>query len=64
MLDPFCSGGSIPLEAQRLGLTVRASDLNPVAVLITKALIELPPKVAGQPPVNLEQRACMASAVA
>jgi putative DNA methylase len=50
--DPFCGGGSIPLEAQRLGLEAHASDLNPVAVLITKALIEIPPKFAGQPPVN------------
>ena len=52
--DPFCGGGSIPLEAQRLGLRAVASDLNPVAVLITKALIELPPKFSGQPPVNPE----------
>jgi putative DNA methylase len=50
--DPFCGGGSIPLEAQRLGLAAYGSDLNPVAVLITKALIELPPRFAGQPPVN------------
>ena len=50
--DPFCGGGSIPLEAQRLGLEAYASDLNPVAVLITKALIEIPPKFAGRPPVN------------
>ncbi|MDP9420450.1 MAG: DUF1156 domain-containing protein [Actinomycetota bacterium] len=50
--DPFCGGGSIPLEAQRLGLTAYASDLNPVAVVITKALIEIPPKFAGQPPVH------------
>jgi putative DNA methylase len=50
--DPFCGGGSIPLEAQRLGLEAHGSDLNPVAVLITKALIELPPKFAGRPPVN------------
>jgi putative DNA methylase len=50
--DPFCGGGSIPLEAQRLGLEAHASDLNPVAVLITKALIEIPPKFAGQPPVH------------
>ena len=50
--DPFCGGGSIPLEAQRLGLKAYGSDLNPVAVLITKSLIELPPKFAGQPPVN------------
>ena len=52
VLDPFCGGGSIPLEAQRLGLEARASDLNPVAVLITKALIEIPPKFAGRPPVH------------
>jgi len=51
ILDPFCGGGSIPLEAQRLGLEAHASDLNPVAVLITKALIEIPPKWAGRPPV-------------
>lgn len=50
--DPFCGGGSIPLEAQRLGLRAIGSDLNPVAVLITKALIELPTKFAHQPPVN------------
>lgn len=50
--DPFCGGGSIPLEAQRLGLKARGSDLNPVAVLITKALIEIPPTFLGQPPVN------------
>src|SRR5437868_6704263 len=55
--DPFCGGGSIPLEAQRLGLEAHASDLNPVAVLITKALIEIPPKFAGRPPVNPEARA-------
>ncbi len=52
VLDPFCGGGSIPLEAQRLGLEAHASDLNPVAVLITKALIEIPPKFAGLPPVR------------
>lgn len=51
ILDPFAGGGSIPLEAQRLGLEAQASDLNPVAVLINKALIEIPPKFAGQPPV-------------
>jgi len=50
--DPFCGGGSIPLEAQRLGLEARGSDLNPVAVLITKALIEIPHQFAGLPPVN------------
>jgi putative DNA methylase len=57
VLDPFCGGGSIPLEAQRLGLEAHGSDLNPVAVLITKALIEIPPKFAGNPPVNPESRA-------
>jgi len=56
ILDPFCGGGSIPLEAQRLGLQAHASDLNPVAVLITKALIEVPPKFAGRLPVNPEAR--------
>ena len=50
--DPFAGGGSIPLEAQRLGMRAIASDLNPVAVLINKALIEIPPKFANQPPVN------------
>ncbi|NWJ98196.1 MAG: DUF1156 domain-containing protein [Chloroflexi bacterium] len=59
VLDPFCGGGSIPLEAQRLGLEAHGSDLNPVAVLITKALIEIPPKFAGQPPINPESRARM-----
>mgnify|MGYP001345708645 CR=1 FL=1 len=54
--DPFCGGGSIPLEAQRLGLDSYASDLNPVAVLITKALIEIPPKFANMPPVNPDVR--------
>jgi putative DNA methylase len=52
IVDPFCGGGSIPLEAQRLGLEAHASDLNPVAVLITKGLIEIPPKFAGRPPIN------------
>ena len=50
--DPFAGGGSIPLEAQRLGLEAYASDLNPVAVLINKAMIEIPPKFANLPPVN------------
>ena len=57
--DPFCGGGSIPLEAQRLGLDAQASDLNPVAVLITKALIEIPPRFSGQPPVNPASKARM-----
>ena len=52
VLDPFAGGGSIPLEAQRLGLEAHASDLNPLAVLINKALIEIPPKFAGQEPVH------------
>jgi putative DNA methylase len=52
IVDPFAGGGTIPLEAQRLGLEAHASDLNPVAVLINKALIEIPPKFAGQPPVS------------
>lgn len=52
ILDPFAGGGSIPLEAQRLGLEAHASDLNPVAVLINKALIEIPPRWSGHPPVH------------
>jgi putative DNA methylase len=56
VLDPFAGGGSIPLEAQRLGLEAHASDLNPVAVLINKALIEIPPKFTDCPPVNPESR--------
>ncbi|MFE5702188.1 DUF1156 domain-containing protein [Rhodococcus koreensis] len=51
ILDPFAGGGTIPLEAQRLGLEAHASDLNPVAVLINKALIEIPPKFHGRKPV-------------
>lgn len=54
--DPFAGGGSIPLEAQRLGLEAWASDLNPVAVLINKAMIEIPPKFAGLPPVHPKAR--------
>lgn len=54
--DPFAGGGALPLEAQRLGLEAHASDLNPVAVLINKAMIEIPPKFAGMPPVNPESR--------
>ena len=54
--DPFAGGGALPLEAQRLGLEAHASDLNPVAVLITKAMIEIPPKFAGQEPVNPASR--------
>ena len=54
--DPFAGGGALPLEAQRLGLEAHASDLNPVAVLINKAMIEIPPKFAGRPPVNPNAR--------
>jgi len=54
--DPFAGGGSLPLEAQRFGLESYASDLNPVAVLICKAMIEIPPKFAGRAPVNPESR--------
>src|SRR5207249_1599625 len=54
--DPFAGGGTIPLEAQRLGLKSFASDLNPVAVLINKAMIEIPPKFAGRPPVHPASR--------
>ncbi|MBI4219012.1 MAG: DUF1156 domain-containing protein, partial [Chloroflexi bacterium] len=58
--DPFAGGGALPLEAQRLGLEAYASDLNPVAALICKAMIEIPPKFAGRPPVNPEARKEMA----
>ncbi len=60
ILDPFAGGGSIPLEAQRLGLEAHASDLNPVAVLINKALIEIPPRWADHPPVHpdADNRTC------
>lgn len=54
LLDPFAGGGAIPLEAQRLGLEAHAHDLNPVAVMINKAMIEIPPKFAGHAPVNPE----------
>ncbi len=54
--DPFAGGGALPLEAQRLGLESYASDLNPVAVLINKAMIEIPPKFSGKPPVNPQSR--------
>lgn len=57
LLDPFAGGGAIPLEAQRLGLEAYAHDLNPVAVMINKAMIEIPPKFSGQAPVNPESRA-------
>jgi len=54
--DPFAGGGALPLEAQRLGLEACAGDLNPVAVLINKAMIEIPPRFAGRPPVNPDHR--------
>jgi putative DNA methylase len=54
--DPFAGGGTLPLEAQRLGLKSRASDLNPVAVLINKAMIEIPTKFAGRSPINKQAR--------
>ena len=57
VIDPFCGGGSIPLEAQRLGLEAHGSDLNPVAVLITKALIEIPPRFSNRSPVHPDSRA-------
>ena len=63
-LDPFAGGGAIPLEAQRLGLKAHASDLNPVAVMINKAMIEIPPKFQGLPPVNPEARAKLGSELA
>lgn len=53
-LDPFAGGGAIPLEAQRLGLEAYAHDLNPVAVMINKAMIEIPPRFSGKPPINPE----------
>ena len=56
LLDPFAGGGAIPLEAQRLGLEAHAHDLNPVAVMINKAMIEIPPKFANMRPVNPESR--------
>lgn len=54
LLDPFAGGGAIPLEAQRLGLKAYAHDLNPVAVMINKAMIEIPPQFAGMAPMNPE----------
>lgn len=52
VVDPFAGGGSIPLEAQRLGCRAEASDLNPLAVLINKALIDIPPRFRGRPPIH------------
>ena len=56
LLDPFAGGGAIPLEAQRLGLKAHAHDLNPVAVMINKAMIEIPPRFSGMTPVNPDAR--------
>lgn len=56
LLDPFAGGGTIPYEAQRLGLKAYAHDLNPVAVMINKAMIEIPPKYFGQGPINPDSR--------
>lgn len=56
LLDPFAGGGAIPLEAQRLGLKAHAHDLNPVAVMINKAMIEIPPRFVGMAPVNPDAR--------
>ena len=56
LLDPFAGGGAIPLEAQRLGLKAYAQDLNPVAVTINKAQIEIPPRFEGLPAVNPRDR--------
>jgi len=55
--DPFAGGGALPLEAQRLGLEAFASDLNPVAVLINKAMVEIPPRFAGRQPANPDWQA-------
>ena len=52
LLDPFAGGGSIPLEGQRLGLMTHAMDLNPIAVMINKATIEIPSRFSGRAPVN------------
>jgi len=56
VFDPFSGGGSIPLEANRLGLEAHAGDLNPVAVLLNKCNLELAPRWSGRPPVNPEDR--------
>lgn len=60
VLDPFCGGGSIPLEAQRLGLPSRGSDLNPVAVLITKSVAEIVPRFANATPTHPGSRESLA----
>lgn len=60
VLDPFCGGGAIPLEARRLGLPAYGGDLNPVAVLISKGLVEIPPRFEGLPPVNPDAQSGLA----
>ena len=60
--DPFAGGGAIPLEAQRLGLKVDASDLNPVAVLLNRVVLELLPRIAGRRPVNPDDHQLFKSA--
>jgi putative DNA methylase len=64
MLDPFAGGGSIPLEAARLGFPSHAADLNPVAVLLNKCNLQLAPRWAARPPVNPEDRRRIAGAAA
>ncbi|MCR5834670.1 MAG: DUF1156 domain-containing protein [Selenomonadaceae bacterium] len=63
VLDPFAGGGAIPLEAQRLGLKAFASDLNPVAITINKAMIELPAKFKNQPPVSKSKQGTLGNEV-
>lgn len=57
VLDPFCGGGTIPLAAQWLGLPAYGGDMNPVAVLITKAMVEIPARFTDRPPVNPQSHA-------
>ena len=61
VLDPFAGGGSIPLEAARLGFEAHAADLNPVAVLLNKCNLEIAPRWANHPPVNPKDRAKIGS---
>lgn len=61
ILDPFGGGGAIALEAQRLGLEALSGDLNPVAVLIQRAMLEIPPRFAGRPPVHPDAGTALSS---
>lgn len=61
VVDPFAGGGAIPLEAQRLGLNTHGSDLNPISVILNKALVEIPPKFSGNPPIYPNSRGERAS---